>query len=119
MFVIRSQHMDAFSRSATETFEDRMVESLGARFPLECEELGEEGVRERIRDGMERSSSYEIIAERDVAHFIRLMFGIRPDFDTSRKTPWAKEILEKTQNSAGERLTNIGHTARTKGVKRN
>lgn len=111
--------MDAFSRSAVETFEDRMVETLGARFPSECEELGEEGVRQRIRDGMERSASYEILTERDVAHFIRLMFGIRPDFDTSRKTSWVKEILEDTETPANERLTNIRQTARTKGIKRN
>ena len=119
MLIMRHQHMEAFSRTAVESFEDRMVARLGIRFPAECEELGDEGVRERIRDGMERSTQYEIRTERDVAHFIRLMFGIRPDFDTSRKTAWAKEILKDTQLPANQRLSTIGKTARTKGIKRN
>ena len=118
MFVMRKRHMDGFAKSAAETFEDRMVGQLNSRFPAECNELGDEGVRQRIRDGVDRSATYEIRTERDVAHFIRLTFGLGPKFDTSRKTSWAKEILQDTQVPAGQRLTNIGQTARTKGVKR-
>ena len=119
MFVMRNRHLESFSKSAAETFEDRMVGQLHARFPVECSELGDESVRQRIRDGMKRAPTYEICTERDVAHFIRLMFGIRPDFDTSRKTAWAKEIVSDTQVSASQRLTTIGKTARAKGIKRN
>ena len=118
MFIIRDRHKQALAQAAQEGFEDRMVVSLGNRFHKECTELGEEGVRRRIRDGLERAKTYGITAERDVARFIRLMFGIRPDFDTSRKTRWAGEILQQTDVPPAERLDRVKMTAREQGILR-
>jgi len=97
-----------------ETFEDRMVRHLAVKFPIECEELGEEKVRSRIRDGVTRAKKYEIRAQADVSRFIRFMFAIRPDFDTAVRTMWAQEILEDTEASASDRLDRIREEARTR-----
>ena len=58
-----------------------MVLHIQARFPSQFEDLGEDKVRRRIQDGIERAERYEIRTQADVARFIRFMFGIRPDFD--------------------------------------
>lgn len=118
MFTMRQQQTDVFAADYRQTFEDRMVQHLRIRFPTKCEELGEEMVRDRIRDGIKRAARYEIKAERDVVRFIRFMFGIRPDFDSSRKTPWAGPILKDTKVPAGERLSRIKTVARERRVRR-
>ncbi len=112
MFTIRQAHMDAFSEASRGAFEERMVGHLRSRFPEQCQEAGEERVRQRINDGIKRAARYDIRTERDVATFIRYTFGIRPDFDTSRKTPWARPILEDRECPATERLRRIKVAAR-------
>jgi len=112
MFVMRQHHMEAFEEGYRETFEDRMVLHIQAKFPIEFQELGEEKVRSRIEEGIERAERHEIRAQSDVARFIRFMFTIRPDFDTSRKTAWARPILEDTDVPAAERLDRIRDEAR-------
>ena len=114
MFVVRQQHLDAFAAAAYESFEDRMVLHLKSRFPSECEELGDPGVRDRIAEGVERAERYEIRAEKDVATFIRYMFGLRRDFDRSRKTAWAGDVLRETDVPATERLARIKEISREK-----
>ena len=112
MFVMRQNHLEAFEAGYRDTFEDHMVQHVAAKFPTEYEELGEERVRGRIEDGIKRAERYEICAQPDVARFIRFMFAIRPDFDTSRKTAWAQPILEDTSVPAAERLDRIREEAR-------
>ncbi|MFQ5462502.1 MAG: hypothetical protein ACE5E5_07730 [Phycisphaerae bacterium] len=112
MFTLRQAHIDATAAVYRVTFEDRMVRHLGVKFPSECEALGEEKVRDRIRDGVVRSQKYEIGAQPDVSRFIRFMFAIRPDFDTARQTAWARPILEDTNASASDRLDRVREEAR-------
>ncbi len=112
MFVVREHHMQALEEGFRETFEDRMVLHVQAKFPSQADELGEKQLRRRIQDGIERAERYEIRAQSEVARFIRFMFGIRPDFDTSRKTPWARPILEETDVPAARRLDRVREEAR-------
>ena len=112
MFTLRQAHIDATAAVYREIFEDRMVRHLAVKFPTECEELGEEKVRDRIGDGVARSKKYEIRAQPDVSRFIRFMFAIRPDFDTARQTAWVRPILEDTEASACDRLDRIREEAR-------
>jgi rubrerythrin len=116
-FTLRQEHLDSFDAMYRETFEDRMLRDIAERFYPQFEAMGEEKVRDRICDGIERAARYEIHTQRDVAQFIRLMFGIRPDFDTSRKTPFAAEILKQTDRPAMERLEEIKMIARHNGVR--
>lgn len=112
MFTLRQAHIDAMASKYRVTFEDRMVRHLAVKFPTECEELGEEKVRDRIRDGVTRSKKYEIRAQTDVSRFVRFMFAIRPDFDTAWQTDWALPILKDTEAPASDRLDRIREEAR-------
>ncbi|MCP4246454.1 MAG: hypothetical protein GY778_05335 [bacterium] len=118
MFVVRQRHLEALAEASLDGFEDRMVVHLRARFPRECEEIGEEEVRCRIQDGIERAGRYEIRSERDVARFIRFKFGIGPDFDTSRKTRWAAAILKESDVRPADRLDRVERAAREHRVRR-
>jgi len=100
MMRIREEQMEAFSTKARATFENRMVLHLRRFFPQHCEALGEDGIRETIRHGIERARSYAIVAERDVCKYIDLMFGFDRDFDTDEGLPWARKIL--TDDAIGD-----------------
>ena len=118
MFVLSQSHLDAFAAAAVENYEDRLLPFLQERYPEECEALSESGVRKRIRIGLERAPSYEIDSEADVGFFVCLMFGLRPDFDTSNCTAWAGEILRDRDTPPRERLDQIVAEARERGVRR-
>lgn len=112
MFVLKQHHLDALAQVARESFEDRMAVMLRQRFAGQCDELGEDGLRERIADGIDRASGYDITAEQDVATFLRYMFGLRPDFDTARETAYAGKILREKDATAADRLARIKTAAR-------
>jgi hypothetical protein len=106
--VIRQQQMATFSQARQKTFEERMAGHLNRCFPSECEALGEQGVQDAIRYGIERAASHGIASERDVCKYIDLMFAFGRNFDRNRDLPWASSILKdetlKTATAKMERL---------------
>jgi hypothetical protein len=91
MLSIRYAQQRRLAEVAGERFEDRVVAHLGRFFRRECDALGEEGTRERVRYGTERARSHGFVAERHVVKYIDLMFAYGRDFDAD--LPWAKRIL--------------------------
>jgi hypothetical protein len=85
--------MDELNEHEAAKFEDRMVEHLRENFPEECEEMGEEDVREAVRHGVERAGEYGMELEQDVCNYINVMFVYGRDFDTDAELPWAGQIL--------------------------
>lgn len=112
MFVLRQQHFDAFAADAKARFMEDMVAHLQARFPDECEKMGAAALRARITDGTARAEKHGIVANRDVATFLRFTFGIRADFDTAAETKWAQPILARRNIAAANRLEQIKEEAR-------
>jgi hypothetical protein len=112
MLTLRQEHLDAFAACYRRTFVDHMVQHLKYKFPTQCEELGDQRIRARIADGVERAKRYEINAQPDVARFIRFMFTIGPEFDLSPTEPWIRPILEETEVPASERLDRIRYEGR-------
>jgi hypothetical protein len=102
---LRREQMQAFSRAADRSFEQRMFGHVNRHFPKRCAELGEADVREYIRHGMQRARSYDIVSERDICKYVDLMFVYGRDYDTNPKYPWAAEILNDRRTT--------GPTART------
>lgn len=97
MFTIRKDHMIAFSRAASQSFEDRMLKHLRQFFPDQCTALGESTTREHINYGIHRAAIYGIVVERDVCKFIDIMFTFGRDFDDGVNFPWARRILLERQ----------------------
>lgn len=91
--IVRKPQIAAFSAAATESFENRMVARLYRSYHKECEALGESGVREVIRYGIDRAGKYEIRSEKGVAQYVYLMFEFGRDFDGDPAHPWAAQIL--------------------------
>jgi hypothetical protein len=92
--IIRQQQMAVLTEASRGKFEDRMVEHLNRCFPSECQALGDKGVLEAIRYGIERAASHGINLERDVCKYIDLMFAFGRDYDRDPALPWASRILQ-------------------------
>lgn len=106
-FQISEAHLAAFSAQQRERFVREMIVYLKEVYPDETKKLGDGKLREIIATGIDKSKSYDILLERDVARYIEFMIAIAPDFDVSPKTPWAKEILLWRNRPANIRLDQI------------
>lgn len=93
MLIIRKQQMDAFADEMLNRFNAQILHHVRSFFPEQCNILGEEGIKEAIRYGIDRAASYGIEIERDVCLYIDLMFAFGRDFDKDPELPWSGEIL--------------------------
>jgi hypothetical protein len=96
MWTIRKEQTEAFEQSALKRFEERMLTHLRKFLADSVASAGETKAREMIRYGIARSSTYGMIAERDVCLYIDLMFVFGPDFDRDKRLPWASAILRSS-----------------------
>jgi hypothetical protein len=65
---------------------------LREHFALECQRLGDEGLREFIAEGIERSERVGITTERSVCKYLNLAMCFGVDFLT--RESWAISILK-------------------------
>ena len=93
MLRIRQEQMKVLSDYMLKRFEDRMVAHLRREFPVKCEAMGEEAVRDSIREGLCRAPRYGLEAEAHVARYVDLMYMLSHDFDTDAERPWAAAVL--------------------------
>src|SRR5581483_4821649 len=94
MLAVRAEQMALFSAAAEKQFEDWMVVHLNKFFAQKCSSLGEERLRELIRYGIRRASSYRVTIRREVCKYIDVMLVLGRDFDKDPKYSWAKETLD-------------------------
>lgn len=85
--------MTALLEDSRNDFENRMIAHLFRCFPSECETLGQNRVRDRVRSGIENARRYGVTLERDVCKYIDLMFTFGANFDTEPGSFWAADIL--------------------------
>ncbi|HEY3242218.1 MAG TPA: hypothetical protein VGM03_02615 [Phycisphaerae bacterium] len=100
-FTISPAHLEAFSQQQQQRFEDEMVAYLTREHPAEAKKLGEPGMRDLIRQGIEKAKGYNIVLESDVARYIELMLTVSPDFDQADGAP---EILRRRRLSGMQKL---------------
>ena len=101
MLTIRSEQMVALAEQQRHQFDDRMVAHVRKHFRDECAALGDEAVRAQVRDGIARARNHGLASELDVARFVDVMFGLRPEFDSE---PWAAAILGDKGRLPTERM---------------
>jgi hypothetical protein len=112
MLIIRQEQMDMFILASAKSFEDWMVVHLKKFFPEECQTLGDQGVRDTIRCGIEKAEGYGITTEHDVCMYIDLMFALGQDFDTDPDLLWVQEILQdETLPDPGDRMDRLCYMA--------
>ncbi|HYO54531.1 DUF4123 domain-containing protein [Archangium sp.] len=107
LFRIRKEQMEAFAEASRKDFENRMVVHLREVFPDECEPLGDKGLRETIRYGLQRASSYRITQESDVCQYLHLMLVFGRDFDKDEALLWAGLILNQLEQDPSERIERV------------
>jgi hypothetical protein len=91
---IRPEQIAAFSREEVQKFEEWTLARLTRFFPRQCASAGDAGMRQRIREGIERATNYGIRSQRDVSKFMDLETFFGPDFESDPLFPRAIDILE-------------------------
>jgi len=81
MWTIREEQVESFRQVAVKKFEDEMVPRLTKLFPRTANKLGESGLRDVIRHGINRAREYGIVRRRDVGRYIAVMLMFGPNFD--------------------------------------
>ena len=90
---IRDEQMKVFEQAALRSFEDEMVKHIKQFAIKHSEIIGDQGVREVVRMGIERAKKHGLTNRGPVRFYIELMFMLGSDFDTDPQYPWAGEIL--------------------------
>lgn len=101
MLTLRQEQIDTLSGAIAERFDERILAHLSRFFPKRCLELGEDGTRSMIRDGIKRASRHGFVTERDVCKYIDLMFALGSDFDRDPGLPWVVELLRDKDTRDG------------------
>jgi len=107
MLIIRKEQMDALSEALSEAFEDDRVKHIASKYPDFFDEMGEEDVRQLVRQGMEKSKMYGVQARNDVAFLIDLMVEFGPDFEREGKILWTGDILRNHGLSGNGKISLI------------
>lgn len=112
MFEVRQGLLDALGASVVERSVSRILDHARAFFPAQCQALGEEKARAFVRSGVDQAAVHGMVRERDVAHFVDLMFAFGPDFD---QQPWARRSLDETaQDDPATRVRALHEAAVTR-----
>jgi hypothetical protein len=105
MLKLSRKQMETFSHAALMRFETQMLTHLRRFFPESYQALGDDGARELIHLGLQRTASHHLVAERDVCKYINLMVVLGRDFD--HRVPWAREILNDHTTLPPEKLRRL------------
>lgn len=103
MLQIRTEQIEAFESAEAAYFAPRMVRHLKEAFPKHCSFLGEDGVHQVVRYGIEQGRAYGFTRQSAVNLFIDLTLLLGRFFDADVQVPWALEIL--LDKSFGDELT--------------
>lgn len=106
-FKITDAHLQAFSQQQKKRFADEMIAYFRQHYPQQSAEIGEDGLRKLIDQGVEKAKTYYVYREVDAARYIQFMVAIRRDFDDCRELPWAHEILSSERLLAPDKLEQI------------
>jgi hypothetical protein len=91
--IIRTEQLKTLANDVRQRFEGEMLVHLRGFSPRHCRVIGDDGVREVIRLGLERAGNYRFSKRGPVRYFIELMFNLGSGFDTDPQFPWAADAL--------------------------
>jgi hypothetical protein len=104
MLKIRKDQMAVMDQLALKHFEDQTAEELKQSFPKHARLLGEEKLRQRVREGFARARVYGLSSQNGLRLFVELTFLLGNAFDTDPQVSWAAQILS---DSAAEEATRV------------
>lgn len=95
MLLIRDAQMHVLHALARRQFEERMGAHLASVFPEEAGQLGPDGLRTLVGEGVEKARGYGLSREREVGLFLNLLVGLGARFDEDEAFEWAQRILRR------------------------
>jgi hypothetical protein len=107
MYILREKQLAAFTRSASDDFEDRMVAHLLAVFPDACAALGEAGLRAMIPRGVERAARWGLELEYESCLYLHVMLALGERFDDDPGLAWARAVLESPGWGPSSRIEHL------------
>jgi hypothetical protein len=93
MLKIRRDQLEEFERRERRRFEGAMLLHLKAFAQPHCEAIGDDGILQIIRLGLEKSNRYGFTLHGPVRLYIESMFMFGCHFDTDPQYPWASDYL--------------------------
>jgi len=114
VLLIRDDQLSALRGVRQKEYEKRLAAHLKRYFPDTCAELGEKGLIDALRHGVERAKSYGIQAERDVVKYLNLTFVFGRDFDIDPRFPWAASMLRSTDYGPTLRINQVYSDAKAR-----
>lgn len=115
MLVLRSEQMQAFERAARSQFESAMLAYIRQNVPSAYESLGEGGVCDCIRRGVDRARSYGASSEIATARIIELMLAFG-SCRSSELGEWASRLMCEDSQDPDRTVEYIYRTATERGV---
>lgn len=104
MFKVSDEHWKAFTRAVFLDREESFLPILKAAFPVEWERHHEEGIRARIRAGIDIAVEHGIDDGADVMQILQMTVALGPGFAAE---PWAAEILKDEKWPASTRVRQL------------
>ncbi len=112
--LIRDDQLSALRGVRQKEYEKRLAAHLRKYFSEACHDLGEDGLRDAVRYGIQRAKVYGIQAERDVVKYLNLMFVFGRDFDTDPRFPWAASMLHSAEYGPTLRINQVYSDAKAR-----
>jgi DNA-binding IclR family transcriptional regulator len=112
MLRLRAEQMIALSSTALTR---RIVVALSDRFPLETTAMSRVALSSLVRGAVGRAVAAGMRTEQQVTRYTVLALLVRPDFETSETTAWARPVLADEALSAERKLSRLYALARRAG----
>jgi hypothetical protein len=93
MLRLRKEHLAAFEAHVVNLFISRVTAHLKAVWPAECQELGDAGLGEIVRNAIQRGAALGLSTEHDLVRYVDLSFLLAKDFETNPLSAWTRPIL--------------------------
>lgn len=93
MLIIRKEQIAVLEDYVQHVFERELVEHIKKFAPRHAEAIGDDGVQNVVRLGLERATPYGFTNRGAVRFYVEMMCMFGSDFDTDPLLPWAAGVL--------------------------
>jgi hypothetical protein len=105
---IRKKEKEALADAEMRAYEERVASILRTHWPDACARLGDDAVRAFVHEWIPEGEAHGIRSEKDVAHFVNVMFAVVTDFgEDPRRVPWVREVLDDPSRTATAKVYSL------------
>lgn len=104
MIVLNENHKKQFAQDRLGLFTEEMVAYFSDNEKYYAELIGEDGLREVVKLGINRAKSHGITWQSPVRLYIHLMFHLGSYFDVDPLLTWARKTLENPDYAGAQQV---------------